>query len=848
MKPHPSITAKGASALIITLIFVTLLAIVIVGFSASMKLEVISANSHLKGMLAENYAQIGLDAGVARLQAAWNVIPASGYAASGPGWLVASTGSSVATGTAFDLSSGYASENASVDEAVNLNTSAPGSTQGAVAVTSSSMGIRWIYVLKDGTLSQESPPIYDAKNPAVGRFAFWTDDETAKINTNTAKTRDFSIASGDPSQINLETAFPGESANIANYRIANHYFDSPSDIRQVNTTVASSQQTNAFSLTHYSHAPNQSIFGESRIVLTTQKILADNSEFLDILATDNNDPGTVSSLDPAKLNTVIQRLSGFLRRTDWPFSPGKSFATKFSHIRPEQIAVNIIEYVRARESSRDLVEPIRGEVSGTGFALDTVNSSNSLVGNNRGVRITEAGFYLVNGSAPGRYRLQIVVELHLPKYAGLTSVDLSKLALAYNIYCNNSWIWIYWPYNTVPSGSTAIASIPPRTLDSTVVNGSLTLNAGEYRKVSVQSSYDLAFNSPYTAASLTKLYPTLALVLAPGTGARLDFITLPEYPILASGLMGPDTAINSLASDDPYNRSQSNWTVQAPGNVTWGAENANASTLGASSDTSPQQDTDANGLITDIGTQFPPPKGQTGNQNGIMESVAELGFIHTGYESQLTGSYYGPPWRTLRLQPKNDGTSTLPDWALLDIFRVPLSNSIFYNYPHKQAGGRININANIKPFSDTAGNSTILRPLPLQALLQGARSGNITNPIVSATNAQMLAGYILNRTLSDGGTNPGQNYGCEDFYFSTGQLAEIKGIADQGEASETLLRDIVDQSTTRGNVFTIYAIGQTINQTSSTHIQILGERRRLIMLEYDASAKNHWNTVFTARY
>jgi Tfp pilus assembly protein PilX len=66
------------------------------------------------------------------------------------------------------------------------------------------MPARWIYMLKDGTLVSATgnattatmpdmprppaipDPDYYKKNPIVGRVAFWTDDETSKININTA--------------------------------------------------------------------------------------------------------------------------------------------------------------------------------------------------------------------------------------------------------------------------------------------------------------------------------------------------------------------------------------------------------------------------------------------------------------------------------------------------------------------------------------------------------------------------------------------------------------------------------------------------------------------------------------
>jgi len=59
------------------------------------------------------------------------------------------------------------------------------------------MPVRWMYVLKDGRLTTPSgsgevlsfagnPVVPTRENPIVGRIAFWADDETAKVNLNTA--------------------------------------------------------------------------------------------------------------------------------------------------------------------------------------------------------------------------------------------------------------------------------------------------------------------------------------------------------------------------------------------------------------------------------------------------------------------------------------------------------------------------------------------------------------------------------------------------------------------------------------------------------------------------------------
>ncbi|MBL9114417.1 MAG: Verru_Chthon cassette protein A [Verrucomicrobiaceae bacterium] len=56
------------------------------------------------------------------------------------------------------------------------------------------MPVRWLYVLKDGQVVAPAQstgyvinlPLANRNNPVVGRIAFWTDDESAKLNLNTA--------------------------------------------------------------------------------------------------------------------------------------------------------------------------------------------------------------------------------------------------------------------------------------------------------------------------------------------------------------------------------------------------------------------------------------------------------------------------------------------------------------------------------------------------------------------------------------------------------------------------------------------------------------------------------------
>lgn len=107
------------------------------------------------------------------------------------------------------------------------------------------MPVKWLYVLQDGTWTAPTPngtnavtvPAATTANPIVGRMAFWTDDETSKVNVNTASegafwdtpkaaTQDemqfagnppakgeFQRVSGHPATTSLSAVFPEMRAN-----------------------------------------------------------------------------------------------------------------------------------------------------------------------------------------------------------------------------------------------------------------------------------------------------------------------------------------------------------------------------------------------------------------------------------------------------------------------------------------------------------------------------------------------------------------------------------------------------------------------------------------------------------
>jgi hypothetical protein len=156
--------------------------------------------------------------------------------------------------------------------------------------------------------------------------------------------------------------------------------------------------------------------------------------------------------------------------------------------------------------------------------------------------------------------------------------------------------------------------------------------------------------------------------------------------------------------------------------------------------------------------------------------------------------------------------------------------------PHQTdaaVGGRININSNPVPFP-------LLRILPLSATLQGAPAmASGTTPLnpLSSGSAQALAENICNHTLATNGTM----YNCPTQFISAGEICQVKGIADSGEQSEELIRQISNLTTARSGVFSIYSVGQALKQTPNGTLLVTGEQRIQSMVER-VSTENPNNT------
>lgn len=853
-----------------SLIFISLLSILVVGFLTSMRSEVAMAESHARSDKARNFTQAGTDMAIARLRYATSTAtPGRCIWASQPGQIVMATRAtslgSFGSFQSIPLHSGAGTRGESDSISADLN----GGTQYFLTRQTDQMRVKWIYMLKNGDLST-AVPAYSASdsNPAVGRFAFWVDDESARINLNTAYTRNTDDLWSSPSQVNLRafsTLNDTILSQLKTFRAGRPFLYTLQELRSAGISqLTSLLDSDKFSLTVNSQAPEINMFGEPRIVLTTQKKLAGNAPFLDILNSDNKDPGRAANLNGVKVGALVKTLSAILNRSDWPIASGQSFGGKFSPVKSQQIALNIIDYVRSKESTEPLIEPTRGLASGVdGFTLDTF--SGKMMGNARTFKFTEMAYFIKDTSTATKtqYALKIRAEIHLPSNSGAPTIDLNTYTFTHYIGGNPS---IY--YQGVANGLWGRYLLTGTPSAAMVVGGDYKMKAGEYRVIEVITgnftiASPIANGPPGKPSDVNRIWPGLSIT-GNDPNSRYAYSTLDQSVsyTYSAAIVTENGNWPTLAVDDPaLSVGNGNWKAQTASEQTMTPSGGPPSaltintlnTIKVVAGTAPQDM--AGGLLTNVGIQLPNPAGTGNNSKGVVESVAELGYIHTGIASE--DKVVGVPWRTLRLQPKSD--DTLPDWLLLDMFTAPklrwltvdrssvIPTSLSYaQQPYAASsgtavdgrmGGAVNVNATIVPtFALSSGTAPLTRTASLQAAFFEAYTDAASSGRIALATSTVIADSIASRTLST--TAGGKLYGLTSSMplVSRGQIAEMTGVTDSGEESENKLRGVIDLLTTRGSVFRIYSVGQAVRPAAANSFTVLGEQRMETVVERVSSA------------
>jgi hypothetical protein len=940
-------------ALIVALAFIVIVSVLVVGLSETLRTERSAVRTHLERQRATTMAQHGTDLVMSRLQQYTVDAPrASGESeaaldrrtrhwVSQPGRLLVANPLDLTKPKQIEaevsLSSGLPDARLlnredqladffppNLNEALLLEPEThliteelagggmagdEGATENAATVQ---MPVRWIYVRKDGTTVRKAddsdwediPDATDQANPLIGRFAFWADDESTKVNYNLAWTRDGSLnrqPPGHPTRIDLRALrdFSSDAANELHsfvtrneYRDIGRFFNTPFDARFIaSPALLKALNSNRFNLTHYNHEPDTTYYGRSRMVLTTQlsnAALRDKSgalikdpqtgkartrPFLDILTRSSEmsttyvDPGFLASIDPKKLGPAVQNLvDNYLKKNDWPMADGHSIQEKYygsysgvaREQRLAQLALNIIDYVRSVESAQTIVEPIRGKYVNGQFIADFFPNAGGIRGDEdtfkglvRAPYITEMAVWQSNVEDPGKgFRTIAFAEVFLPRNYGIEQLDLRE------------WQLYFLRFGELPVAQrTVLNPTPPSFAQSVFVLEAVGNPAknimlpGEYRMLCYEMWKTKLGTTPLRAA-ITKKVGSLARIDVAPIGDPDKSTSGPKAQPLNYAVQPANTFINirSFETADPrVNGVAADWKLSTRN--TFGAVNtAWLTSVGQIPQpprpNSPEQDTDRNGRISEASLRMSFPFKKGDNLSGRVRSSGELGIIHTGIEGsslvENMGVRGGTPWRTLRLQPSNSAT-VMPDWAFMDLFTppvdVPVKAAALFAPHGTSAGGRVNMNANPEPFSQS--EYKLVRTEPLAAVLHRSRKNSVDpSKLVSEGDAKTLARNIYDRVLASKGKEWGsKNFPC---YESPGEVVEIKGIADEGEESEELVREIANLITARGNTFAVYSIGQSLQQSPNGRLTVTAEQRQHVLVERYTNDKNevHLGTVY----
>jgi hypothetical protein len=257
-----------------TLVIVVLITVVTVGYLASVMLESKTAGAGLDQERAYGIAMIGVHEAMSRVRDAlgpWDdpyknfaTNPPAFYWSLSPGRVTRWSYSSVNPQTNFALFS-----ESTGTSLVNLNRAlADGSHPIIEGANPPDVSVKWANVLPD-----PSKPA-GAANAIIGRYAFWVDDEGAKININTAdgteKYTTNSLGIGAPSEVSLETLFAtnGRTASKEIVQFARtNGFHSPQEILTATNVTPGAYTTNVFAITTYSRSPDLNVFGQPKMAL-----------------------------------------------------------------------------------------------------------------------------------------------------------------------------------------------------------------------------------------------------------------------------------------------------------------------------------------------------------------------------------------------------------------------------------------------------------------------------------------------------------------------------------------------------------------------------------------------------
>jgi len=286
---------SSSQALVVVLLAVTLLSIIIIAFLLSASLHHSVSRQDYQSQVARSMAVTGMNSAITQIRTAlgpWDdpfnnfcggsttSAPPAFYWSVSPGIISRWSYTSVTPQTNYPLfsQSAYGDTNLA-----NLNVPTSDGIYPIIGgANPPAVQVYWANVLQNPSLVPSST------NQIVGRYAFWVDDESAKINLNTAdgtlKYQTNSLGIGTPSEVSLQVLQSG-GTNITTAMTTNIVyiarttgFNSVPDILRAmkGGTNFDLYTNNVFNLTTCSRGPDLNVFGQPKMALLP--MLVDSGE------------------------------------------------------------------------------------------------------------------------------------------------------------------------------------------------------------------------------------------------------------------------------------------------------------------------------------------------------------------------------------------------------------------------------------------------------------------------------------------------------------------------------------------------------------------------------------------
>jgi hypothetical protein len=862
-QPCPKLSDESGVALIVTLAVLAIALLLVLGFTVSMRTEQIAARNFTQVAFAKQLTHAAIEDAIFLIKTNTPVITPTKYWVSQPGRIV-SRGVGAPT-LLFSTNSAGGTVNLNADNSiVPANAEYPNPSDRQILV-------EWITVGANGQAAS-------AANPIIGRYAFWVDDEGAKININSASHRTNALA---PSMKEVDlTGLQGIGGAAAtnSYMFATNTGYMTTEMWKTNAfspkPSAGNYATNRFYITAYSEGADFNPWGGKK------KNLNDSANGL--IRSDIDDIG--NTLTNAFLTNWFGRIRG----------EANTFGLKFGTQNCKQILANMFDFRRAAGGNGGGAVIATGAESGylaTGGYNDNIPRwyLGEMPYSYLNEIAVQSGWFwwcdtsgspcppacnrsacdpFVGGGNNAKFVANVWVALELVNpyedvlgANGQIVVDLEKFWFALNGTGWSSWWWNGYPgggsivQNTIDLGSGVPANsyknyytrfeyyVCPSDCGAWMEASYVKLNQVRLLQTAgnAQTIRDWA-----SGEDLREDIPRRCSAGAPWTGCgagdeqfyyanpKVRENWSPGSPSGGFSQKGPPDwnadFVQGIAKNDPSVRNFTDWDNFANARAWYriGYDTPDASGV----PTNYTYEAQNTSTVVNVGLNY--HSGVTSDPSESPATMVNRSYwyapqgANTARDFQSLGEigfiHTGLPWRSLYMTAQRTGvevlavTNWIPDWVILDLFS--LTNTA--------VKGRINVNANIITLTNVSSGTfirtnSLRRTKPLEALTNNAALG------VSAMNITNVTDLVLTNVVKPQVfTNMEMKAENTNVFLFAGQVCETATLHAQSgnqEVQERRLRSLANLITVRSEQFTVWAIAQAIQVDPSGKTNIVGESK-----------------------